>query len=169
MTQRSFEVALKKGEVGEQVVRDHLERRGWVVYKPFTPGAHCFDILCIKDKKQAIAMDVKAKSRMNKYPATGINQSHFEEYKFFSEKHLMPFWIVFVDEMQRTVYGNCISELEKPRTVAGVEYPFVLKTSGKPVRLWPLEAMKPIASLDKTTALALSAFNQRNYEYKGAA
>jgi hypothetical protein len=168
MTQRSFEIALQKGEIGEQIVRDHLEKRGWVVYKPFTPGAHCFDILCIKDKKQAIALDVKAKSRLNKFPATGINQSHFEEYKAFSEKHSMPFWVVFVDEMQQTVYGNCISELEKPRNVDGNVYPFVMPANGRQVRLWPLVAMKTIAKLDHMEAEKLAFFNQRNYEFAAA-
>jgi hypothetical protein len=168
MTRPSFEIALQKGEVGEQIVREHLEKKGWVVYQPKTTGAHCFDILALLNKKNAIALDVKAKSRMNKYPATGIDQRHFEEYKNFSDKHLMPFWVVFVDEMQKTVYGNTIDELEKPRTVEGVTYPFVMQVA-KPVRLWPLEAMKHIANLEATTAQKLAAFNQRNHGYEVAA
>lgn len=166
MTRPSFEIALKKGEVGEQIVRQHLEGKDWVVYQPQTPGAHCFDILAIKDKKQAIALDVKAKSRMNKFPATGINQKHFEEYQHFSEKHLMPFWVIFVDEMQKTVYGNSIEELEKKREVEGVTYPFIMKTAYAAVRLWPLEAMKPIAVLDEREQEQLISFNQRKYTYE---
>lgn len=169
MTQRSFKTALAKGEVGEMVVRTHLERRGWIVYKPHTEGAHAFDILAIFNKKSAIAIDVKAKSRMNKYPATGINQKHFEEYKAFSEKHRMPFWVVFVDESQRTVYGNSLSELEVPRIVAGQKYPFVMPTGYSPVRLWPLEAMKHIANLDEASAVELTSLSQRNYSYEVAA
>lgn len=168
MTQRNFEIALAKGEVGEMVVRAHLEKKGWVVYKPHTEGAHAFDILAIFQKKTAIALDVKAKSRMNKYPATGINQNHFEEYLAFSEKHLMPFWVVFVDEMQRTIYGNELGALEVPRVVSGVSYPFIMKTSYSPVRLWPLEAMKHIADLDGVTASQLVSLNQRKYEYEAS-
>lgn len=165
MTRPSFEVALVKGEIGEQIVKDHLESKGWVVYKPQTPGPHCFDILALLNKKSAIALDVKAKSRLNKYPATGIDQRHFEEYKSFSEKHLMPFWVVFVDEMQKTVYGNTIAELEKEREVEGVKYPFVMNAKGKHVRIWPLEAMKPIASISDDSVQKLISFNQRNYSY----
>lgn len=169
MTQRNFEIAMAKGEVGEMFVRAHLERKGWIVYKPHTEGAHAFDILAIFKKKSAIAIDVKAKSRMNKYPATGINQKHFEEYKAFSDKHNMPFWIVFVDEDQRTVYGNAISELELPRLVLGKQYPFVMPTGYSPVRLWPLEAMKHIANLDDACAAQLTSLSQRNHKYEVAA
>ena len=58
MTRPNFEVALKKGAVGETIVRRILEQKGWVVYQPMTDGAHCFDMLSIKDKKSAIAIDV---------------------------------------------------------------------------------------------------------------
>jgi len=168
MTRPSFELALRKGDVGEELVRCRLEAQGWVVYKPITDKAHAFDILCIKNKRTAIAMDVKAKARLNKYPATGINQKHFEEYKYFSEKHLMDFWVIFVDEMQKSVYGNRLTELEKPRTVEGKTYPWVMPTKGQPVRLWPLEAMITIGSIDAETQARLVDLSQRNYSYEVA-
>lgn len=167
MTQRSFDVALQKGAVGEGVVRRILEARGWVVYQPMTEGAHHFDMLCIKNKRAAIAVDIKAKARMNKYPATGVNQAHFEEYKRFSDRHLMPFWIVFVDEGQRAIYGNAIEELEKARTEGGISYPWVMTPrAGKPLRLWPLSAMLPIASISEEDVHSLTALNQRSYGYQ---
>lgn len=166
MTRPSFEIAMKKGDIGEAIVKAHLESKGWVVYKPVTDGAHCFDILCIKQKKTAIAIDVKAKSRLNKYPATGINQNHFEEYKAFSDKHNMPFWLIFVDEGQKTIYGNCIEVLEKQRKVGGNTYPFIMPTGGRPVRLWPLEAMIHISNLAESDAANLLALNQRKHAYE---
>lgn len=161
-----FKQALRKGSVGEQIVRAHLEGKGWVVYQPITEGAHHFDMLSIKDKKSAIALDVKTKARLNKYPATGINQKHFEEYLRFSKKHCMPFWIVFVDEMLGEVYGNTLGELEKPRTVEGNNYPLI-KCWGPPIRIWPLEAMKNIARLEDCDKSELTNLSQRNYEYEG--
>ncbi len=166
MTQRNFEIAIKKGEVGEAIVKDHLEKKGWVVYQPVTDGAHCFDILCIKQKKTAIAIDVKSKSRLNKFPATGINQSHFDEYKAFSEKHNMPFWIIFVDEGQKKIYGNCLEALEQLRVVDGNKYPFVMPNYGKPIRVWPLSAMIHIANLDDSEQASLLALNQRTSAYE---
>lgn len=165
MTRRSFDTALAKGEIGEKIVQSLMERKGWVVYRPETEGAHHFDMLCIKDKRHAVAFDVKAKARMNKWPATGVNQRHFEEYQRFSEKHKMPFWIVFVDEFQREIYGNTISELERPRTIGSVDYPWVLP-SRTPIRLWPLAAMKSISPLDGAMARKLMELNQRGYEYE---
>ena len=164
MTHRNFETAMQKGEVGERIVQALLERKGWIVYRPETSGAHCFDMLCIKDKRIATAFDVKAKSRMNKFPATGVNQKHFEEYKRFSDRHLMEFWIVFVDEGQRTIYGNSLQRLEIERVVDGKSYPWVMPVSGG-IRLWPLEAMRHIARLDDDSVRDLTRFNQRSHEY----
>lgn len=167
MTQRNFDIALQKGALGEAVVRRILEANGWVVYQPMTEGAHHFDMLCIKNKRSAAAFDIKAKARMNKFPCTGVNQTHFEEYQRFSEKHLMPFWIVFVDEAMRSIYGNTIEELEKPRQEGNITYPWVMGSkSGTKLRLWPLSAMKTIAAITEEESKSLSAFNQRSYEYE---
>ena len=104
---------------------------------------------------------------MKFYPATGINQRHFEEYLRFSEKHLMPFWLVFVDEGLKKIYGNTLSELEKPRQVEGRVYPLVITCNGGvKVRLWPLDAMEDIAALDDCAATALTSLSQRSYEYE---
>jgi hypothetical protein len=166
MTQRNFDLARRKGGVGESVVRGVLEAKGWVVYQPVTEGAHQFDMLCIKDKRSAAAFDIKAKARMNKFPCTGVDQRHFEEYKSFAEKHNMPFWLVFVDESMRSIYGNTIAELETPRSEGGIDYPWAMKTKGgKFLRLWPLSAMKVIADLSVADADALKALSQRSYDY----
>jgi hypothetical protein len=165
MTRPSFNVAREKGALGESVVRQILEASGWVVYQPMTDGPHQFDMLCIKNKRSAVAFDIKAKARMNKFPCTGVNQKHFEEYKRFSERHLMPFWIVFVDEGMRSIYGNTIEELEKPRLEGGISYPWT-PNWGTALRLWPLSAMRTIAEISEEEAAALSALSQRSYVYE---
>lgn len=165
MTQKSFDLALRKGHVGERLVRAFLEEAGWIVYQPITDGAHCFDMLCIKDKRKAIAFDVKAKARLNRYPATGINQRHFEEYAAFSEKHSMPFWVVFVDEGMRQVYGNTIANLEQPRVVDGFQYPAIMPWD-VPTRIWPLQAMRVICNLTAEHVGELAALSQRSYSYE---
>ena len=166
MTFRSFDQAKDKGAIGEIIVRQYLEKAGWVVYQPMTEGAHCFDMMCIKDKRTSVAFDIKAKARLNAWPATGVNQRHFEEYQAFSEKHNMPFWIVFVDEGCGEVYGNTIQQLEIKRVVKNNIYPRVMDWRPK-IRLWPLEAMRPIAKLTSEQISALSKLNQRSYEFEG--
>lgn len=160
---KSFEIALEKGAEGEAIVRQILEERGWVVYQPLTEGAHAFDMMCIKDKKSAIALDIKAKARMNKWPATGVNQNHFEEYQRFSIKHKMPFYLIFVDEGIKKIYGNSIKELERPRSFNGCQYPMLV--SQDKIRIWPLIAMKTISELSENHVHKLTQFNQRNYQY----
>ena len=84
---KSFEVALKKGEIGEQIIREYLEKKGWIVYFPFTKDkAHAFDILATKNKEKVFALDVKTKARLNNWPAQGINIKSYKEYLSFRRK-----------------------------------------------------------------------------------
>lgn len=167
MSQARFKRALEKGALGESIVRGILESKGWVVYQPMTNGPHAFDMLSIRNKKRAIAIDVKAKARMNAYPATGINECHHAVYSAFSERHSMPFWLFFVDESLKMIYGNSIEELDKPRVVDSQSYPWIMP-GRKPIRLWPLSAMIEIAKIDDEQSLALEILNQRKYEFKPA-
>jgi hypothetical protein len=167
MTQTSFETKLAKGKVGEDIVRQLLEAKGWIVYCPFTGGAHAFDMLATLNKERAIALDVKAKSRMNKYPATGINKSHYDTYKSFSEKHSMPFWIVFVDEQTNDIYGDTIESLDIERILGGKKYPFEIVTKfGKAIRLWAIEPMHKFGKIPEDISAELKKLNTRNYEYR---
>jgi hypothetical protein len=34
---------VKKGNIGEKIIQQYLEGKGWKVYKPFTKGAHWFE------------------------------------------------------------------------------------------------------------------------------
>jgi hypothetical protein len=163
MMQVSFETALKKGYLGEEIIKRYLENKGWVIYQPTTKGAHAFDMLSIKDKRTAIAIDVKAKSKLTFIDATGIDQRHFETYLKFSLKHNMPFWIIFVDEFLMEIYGNCLSELEKPYVKDGKKYPNHI-SNGK-IRIWHLDTMKRISTITKDEAKQLKNYNQRNEKY----
>lgn len=162
---RNFELALEKGAVGERVCRLRLERQGWVVYQPITEGSHAFDMLAIQNKARAVAIDVKAKARLNKWRATGINQKHFETYQAFSQAHLMPFWLFFVDEHERKIYGNCLEALEQPVDIDGRTWPAVMTFAGVPTRVWHLDQMITISDLDEMTATELSTLSQRSYEF----
>lgn len=163
MTQINFKKALKKGAIGEEIIKDFLESKGWSVYQPFANKAHAFDMLAIKDKKNAIALDIKAKSRLDFIEATGVNTKHFETYKLFSEKHKMPFWIIFVDELQKTIYGNTIENLEKPVKTSTRNYPSTISNGN--IRIWSLLSMKHISDLNEEQCNNLKSFNQRNSKY----
>jgi hypothetical protein len=162
-TPRNFNTALEKGEYGEQIVRCILEEKGFIVYKPNTEGAHAFDILAIKDKSKCIAMDVKAKARRNKYADTGINLRHYNVYKRFADKHAMDFWLIFVDEMLGSIYGNTLEKLDEPKKVDGIKYPY---NSNNSIRYWPISSMIVIHQLNQKERADLACLSQRSYNYE---
>lgn len=163
----SFQQALKKGAIGERTVRAMLEDKGFVVYLPVTEGAHAFDIMAIKDKTKVIALDVKSKARRTKYNDTGIDQKHFDVYLSFSEKHNMDFWLVFVDEHEKRIYGNSIRELEKGCVVGGKKYPIIERNArdGKQIRYWHISQMHHFQKINEAVSAQLMEYSQRNYSY----
>ncbi len=167
-TQTSFQIKLEKGKIGEDIVRKKLEEKGWIVYCPFTTDKpHAFDMLATLNKERCIALDVKAKARMNKFPATGINIEHYEQYKRFGEKHLMPFWIVFVDEQTNEIYGDTIENLSKECVINNINYPFIMKTKfGKDIILWPIDNMHKFGNISQDESNNLKKFNTRSHEYQ---
>lgn len=167
MTRTNFETALEKGRIGERIIRSLLEQKGWCIYQPNTPGAHAFDMMALKDKRVAIALDVKAKAMMNARPETGVNLKHYHDYRRFAERHKMDFWIFFVDEHAREIYGNRLAELDRPRVANGCEYPRTIRTRhGKEIILWPRDAMVGVARLSADEAQALREASQRSYAYR---
>ena len=153
--QRNFETSLKKGHVGEQIIRDHLESRGWIVYLPFTKNkAHYFDILATLNKKKVIAIDVKTKARLNNWAAQGINIKHYYEYMEFVKNHAVPFYLCFVDDKIGDVHICNIEELRNPI------YP------NKEIIAWSLSQMKFLMKITEEDIKNLSQYDQRNYEFK---
>lgn len=162
MTQRNFEKALKKGEYGQNIVHGILEQWGYVVYGPYTGGAHAFDFLAIKDKTECIAVDVKTKPRRKHFPDTGVNISHYNTYKDFSEKHSMPFWLIFVDEDCGDVYGNTIERLDTPKRESGKTYP--LRNKG--IIYWPVSSMIHLENITDEDRSNIKAMSQRKACYQ---
>lgn len=151
---KSFEIALKKGEIGEKIVVDLLEKKGWIVYTPFTKGkAHYFDILATFNKENAIAVDVKTKARLNKWAAQGIDIRHYEQYLAFMNNHNVPFYLVFVDDKCGDVHLADIKNLKNPI------YP------NRKIIAWRLSEMKYIMNIGEEKVRELSKYDQRNYEF----
>lgn len=151
---KSFEVALKKGELGENIIQEFLEGRGWIVYKPFTKNkAHYFDALATKNKEKAIAIDVKTKARLNNWKAQGINIKSYNEYKKFIDKVNIPFYLIFIDDKCGDVYS---AELSK------------LKNSFNPtsyIIAWYLKDMFYLFNIGEDNIKKLSELDQRSYNY----
>lgn len=154
MIQRSFETALQKGEIGEAIIREYLEGKGWIVYFPFTKNkAHAFDMLATYNKEKVFALDVKTKARLNKWSAQGIDIRHYNEYMKFKKQMAIPFYIVFIDDKNGDVH--CMELKEETRSLKVNEY----------IKAWYLEDMMYLFNIGDEKVKELSQFDQRSYEY----
>lgn len=166
MIQTNFEKALVKGSFAEDIIKNLMESKGFVVYRPVTHGAHAFDMMAIKNKKKVVALDVKAKARRTYYQDTGINLKHFYEYLDFAKQHNVEFWLLFIDEYEMKIYGNNLQKLQEPKIINGKEYPLIQNTrNGTQIIYWPLVNMITISVITDIQAQELKTMSQRNFEY----
>ena len=150
----SFQKALMKGEMGETIIRKFLEKRGWIVYFPFTKNkAHYFDILATKNKEKVIAVDVKTKARLNKWAAQGINLKSYNEYMRFIKKTKISFYLFFIDDKNGDVHYADLRRL-------GHGFPINSK-----IIAWHLVSMKKLFNIGESKIKELSELDQRNYPY----
>jgi hypothetical protein len=151
---KSFEIALKKGDIGEKIIQEYLENKGWIVYRPFTKNkAHYFDILCTFEKEKVLAIDVKTKARFNKWEAQGINVKSYNEYINFIKTTNVPFFLFFIDDKNGDVHIADVTKLDEP----------IYPTYN--IIAWHLSKMKFIFNIGIEAINELSKFDQRNYNY----
>lgn len=152
MTQKSSawheQQKVKIGDYGEELVRNFLEEKRCVCYKPLTDASHPFDFLASRRDLGTFAVEVKTKPSRRKYPDTGFDVRHYKGYKQFTEEHSMNMFVFFVDVEKGLIYGNYLHELDKPRISNGDAYPFEEFTKhGGMIRYFPLEAVIPVRKL----------------------
>jgi hypothetical protein len=145
----------KKGDIGENIIKEYLEKRGWIIYKPFTKDkAHFFDMLCTFEKQKVIAIDVKTKARLNKWNAQGINLRHYNEYLNFTNITNIPFYLIFVDDKLGTVHCAELKKMINPI------FP------NDDIIAWDLSQMQHMFNISNDQIKLLSEFDERNYIFK---
>jgi hypothetical protein len=150
----NFDIALKKGELGEDIIRKYLEEKGWIVYFPFTKNkAHAFDMLCTYKKEKVIAIDVKTKARLNKYAAQGIDIRSYNEYIYFKNTMNISFLLIFVDDKNGDVHAFEIGKEMENFQIGKIIF-------------WYLKDMMFLFNIGKEKINELSKYDQRNYNYK---
>lgn len=151
----SFKIKLQKGELGENIISKYLEKKGWIVYRPFTKDkAHYFDMLCTLNKEKVIAIDVKTKARLNKWNAQGIDIRSYNEYLNFVKQTSINFYLIFVDDKNGEVHLADLIKLKKPI------YP------NEKIIAWNLKDMKYLFKITQNEINELSKYDQRNYDFK---
>ena len=156
---------VKKGNLGEKIVDEYFEGRGYIIYKPVTGAAHLIDRLYVKDKKKLIFADTKTKAKRNMYPDTGFDCKHYEDYQRLQNMGL-EVWIFFVDEAEAAVYANTLEKLSEPCSIIHngqtIEYP---KTEGKIIYFYR-NSMIDITLLSVEEVSEIKSYNTRSYEYE---
>lgn len=143
----------KKGKLGEDIVKGYLHRKGWITYGPENDGPHYFDMLAAYKKEKVIAIDVKTKARLNKWPAQGIDIRHYDQYMRFTSTTNVPFFLVFVDDKTGDIHAG---ELAKMKNFF---FP------NEKIIAWPLSEMKLIGKIDSDQVALLSQYDTRNYDF----
>lgn len=147
---------VKRGNVGENIVKNHFESLGYIIYEPITNGAHPFDkFVAHSNKKDLFILEVKTKPARIKYPDTGIDISAYNGYKYIVDTYRINIFLVFVDDLNKSVYGNWITELDKPYK----NYP--LETGG--IIYWHIGSMTELRKLTDTECDEIRKYYTGNY------
>ena len=110
---------VKKGDYGETLIKNLLEKHGYVIYSPVTDSSHCLDMFAY-DGEQLLGVEVKTKPMCRKYPETGFDTRSYECYKKISAVNNLPVLVAFVDEDKCAIYGNYLSEFKRTTVVAAL-------------------------------------------------
>jgi len=155
-------IQVKKGNYGEDLVNNYLNKKGYVIYTPITNNAHCFDRIVMKNKSDIKIVECKTKAKRTYFDDTGIDIRHYNEYKNISDKYIIPLFIFFIDEYLGEIYGNYLTELIKPKVVKNKEYPLEYKG----IMYFPMVNMiRDILVLNENDKEYLKGNSTRNYEY----
>lgn len=161
--------SLLRRNVGEKIVDRELSKR-FYLYSPNFPGSHPLDRIAIAKKgnyfeNKCFLYDVKTKPRRLNYPDTGIDFQHYNKYKQISELNKLDFFLFFVDEYVKEIYGNYIKKLSEPFTFTyknkKLDYPLI--DSG--IIYFSLKKMVKLFPLKDDILYFEKLYSDRNYDY----
>lgn len=140
----------KKGNAGEYLVKGIIERSGWLIYQPADDAPHLIDFLCHKPGEGLIGVDVKTYPRRWCCPDTGIDSRDFGKYEAFEWQHAIPVHLVWVDEIERAIYGGRLRYLSQHAQHAGGKVYFPLSAMRLHRHLFPdeLAEIRAVSTVD---------------------
>lgn len=154
MTNFAQLASTRKGNIGEEIVRDMLTGWGYTVYSPPAGRTHPIDFIAAKPD-ELTAIDVKTYPRLFLKPYTGIDAADWHTYINLPTQGA-PVRLFWVDEFERMVYGQRIERLAK------------VVTFTKDKALFPLSAMTAVRSLTDAECNALMDAGRVDYsQYNG--
>ena len=156
ISQYNFE----KGDIGERLVRSALKKRGWMLAAFDEGEAHPCDNFASKWDMKFRALDIKTYPRRSRFPDTGINLDHYEKYMQAPND----FYLLFVDQLEKKVYGNQLKELNKPTVVNAITYPLFDGSGDKRKVYFPLQNMELYAPLPDDICEELKKLSNSGYK-----
>ena len=153
-------VSVKKGDIGERIIREMFEKIGYIIYQPITAAPHAVDFFAVKKKQKIVAIEVKTKPRLKYYPATGFNIKSFREYQKFQELYpRIKVFLLFVDEVLGQVYGNYLEKLAAKTVIDDNIYPKEIND----VIIFPLKNMEVFRKLTQEEIANIRSYTRSNY------
>lgn len=167
----------EKGHLGEDIIKNLLIKSPKVaaLYQPADiTTAHPFDLIVDLVGGNQILVDVKTYASRSLYRDTGINISHKEMYLQKQREYRKPFFIIFVDDLERRIYGGYLNNLLVPYTTdprrgergrSSIDYPSI-ETCGNGKKIYfSLDSMTHLAQLSDYNIKVLSTFSTGAYRY----
>jgi len=102
------------GDMGEAYTPEFCSVKQIKCYQPIEDASFPVDRLFIKNKK-TYGLEIKTKPRMLYYNRTGMDTADDIEYINMD----IPVYILFIDYISKSMYGNWIHKLQKNKTVQG--------------------------------------------------
>mgnify|MGYP003108818686 CR=1 FL=1 len=160
----------KKGTLGESIVIETLKKlfpEYDILTQNIKDKAHWVDLILMNKINNDIKyIEVKTKARLNKYPMTGIDYKHYQEYIRLNEKGIDVI-IFFVDDKLGDIHYLPVSkaiELENQNKIKILD--FKQRNINKKTICWFLEDMKFITKISKDQIDKLTKLDERNHNFK---
>lgn len=160
------QIEVKKGDLGEELVKKYLEAKKQTVYSTSTDQGHPVDMICAsQDKSNMYMVEVKAKARRKYYPDTGFDLSVYNEYKALQIQRNLTLYVFFVDEEAGKIYGGSLDDISKPTQITHrghvLEYPLC----NKGIMYFPVDNMITVDSIPKDIRGRLQKLTTKNDIY----
>tara|TARA_Y100001937_G_scaffold8494_1_gene10508 strand:- start:143 stop:658 length:516 start_codon:yes stop_codon:yes gene_type:complete len=160
----------KKGTLGESIVIETLKKlfpEYDILTQNIKDKSHWVDLILMNKINNDIKyIEVKTKARLNKYPMTGIDYKHYQEYIKLNKKGIDVI-IFFVDDKLGDIHYLPVSkaiELENQNKIKILD--FKQRNINKKTICWFLEDMKFITKISKDQIDKLTKLDERNHNFK---
>lgn len=147
----------KKGEVGEELVKDFIEWEYGMVYSPPKKKPHVIDGTYYMSGS-FIPYEVKTKEERDLYPDYGIDYADYKKYKNLAVNHHVQ--LFFVDYRIKKCVGGFLGDIDKEFCSDGKYYPKRGRTyKGEKMIYFPTELLETYFDLTEEECKSIEEFS----------